>query len=103
MSKNVRTSDRDLRRLRAIAKFQAMMTERVGSLASRPECVEAVENIVDKFMAVTDAFVSFDGSREGAAAISSAAVAYIESLDAIESVGAKFTDELRERNRNTEH
>src|SRR5664279_118733 len=97
------TSERDLRRIRAIAKFQAMMNERVGSLADRPECNAAVENIVDKFMAITDAYASFDGSREGAASISSAALAYIESLDAIESVGVKFRDELREMRGNTKH
>jgi hypothetical protein len=99
----MKTSERDLRRLRAIAKFQAMMNERVGSLADRPECKGAVENIVDKFMAVTDAYVNFDGSRDGASAISTAALAYVESLDTIESVGAKFRDELREMRRNTKH
>jgi len=97
------TSERDLRRLRAIAKFQGMMNERVGSLADRPECKAAVENIVDKFMAITDAYLNFDGSRDGAALISTAALAYIESLDAIESVGAKFRDELREMRGNTKH
>jgi hypothetical protein len=97
------TSERDLRRVRAIAKFQGMMNERVGSLAERPECKAAVENIVDKFMAVTDASLNFDGSRDGAASISTAALAYIESLDAIESVGAKFRDELREIRGNTKH
>ena len=72
-----------------------MMTARVGSLASRPECKAAVDDLVDKYVALADTYLDFDGTRECAHKIAAAALGYIDSLDALDRVGATFTAELR--------
>jgi len=94
MSSKSNTAERELRRRRAAAQFQSMMTARVGSLANRSECKAAVEDLVDRYVALADTYQDFDGTRECAHKIAAAALRYINSLDALDRVGATFTAEL---------